>query len=136
NLELKLEKSNSLNFGLDLAFFDNRVSFIADYFIRDVENKLAELTLPYWTGFSTILTNNGILRNRGLELEFNADIIQTESFQWNLRGTFTTYKNFVRKLPENDNKRNRQGGVEIYNPKTGKLEYVGGFKKENVLEMI
>src|SRR5699024_11102911 len=58
NLDLKWEKSKTLNFGLDLSFFDNRVSFIADYFIRDVENKLAELTLPYWTGFSTILTNN------------------------------------------------------------------------------
>lgn len=129
NLDLKWEKSKTLNFGLDLSLFDNRLSFIADYFIRDVENKLANLTLPYWTGFSSILTNNGTLRNKGFELEFSADIIQSKDFQWNLRGTFTTYKNYVRKLPENDNERNRQGGVKIYNPKTGELEYKGGLQE-------
>jgi len=66
--DLQWERSTTLNFGLDLGLFNNRVSVIGEYFIRDVKDKISELTLPYWTGFSSITTNNGTLRNKGFEL--------------------------------------------------------------------
>ncbi len=68
-LDLKWERSTTLNFGLDLGLFNNKVNIIADYFIRDVKDKLSSLTLPLWTGFGAITTNNGTLRNKGLELQ-------------------------------------------------------------------
>ncbi len=126
---LKWEKSKTLNFGLDFSLFDDRLSFMADYFIRDVENKLSGLLLPHWTGFSSITVNNGTLRNKGFELEMNASIINTADFQWNLRGNLATIKNYAHKLPQNDNERNRQGGTQIYNPKTGEIEWVGGLQE-------
>ncbi|MCM4156991.1 TonB-dependent receptor [Gramella sp. AN32] len=127
--DLRWERSTTLNFGLDLSLFDNRINLIGDYFIRDVEDKLANLTLPYWTGFSGITTNNGTLRNKGLELQLGADIIRGEDFQWNLSGTIAKIKSFVIELPENDNDLNRQGGTQIYNPNTGELEWVGGLQE-------
>ncbi len=129
NYNLKWERSKTLNFGLDLSLFDNRLSFIADYYIRDVENKLATLTLPYWTGFSGITTNNGSLRNKGFELQFKADIIRSKDFTWSIHGALSKVKRYVVKLPENDNPNNRQGGAQIYNPATGELEWVGGLQE-------
>lgn len=126
---LQWEKSKTLNFGLDFSLFDDRLSFMADYFIRDVEDKLSGLLLPHWTGFSSITVNNGTLRNKGFELEVNANIVNTEDWQWNLRGNLATIKNYAHKLPENDNERNRQGGTQIYNPKTGEIEWVGGLQE-------
>lgn len=128
-LDLRWERSTTLNFGMDVSLFDNRINLIADYFIRDVEDKISDLTLPYWTGFGSIRTNNGILRNKGFELQLGADIIRGEGFQWSVNGTLSKIKNFVVELPENDNELNRQGGTQIYNPNTGELEYVGGLQE-------
>lgn len=125
-LDLKWEKSTTLNFGLDISFFNDRLSFIADVYSRDIKDKLANLTLPYYTGFSSILTNNGTIRNKGFELEVNGDIIRNADLTWNVGATFTTNKNYVVKLPENDNDLNRQDGTLIWNSKTGQEEWVGG----------
>lgn len=129
NLGLKWEKSKTLNFGLDFSLFDDRVNFMADYFIRDVEDKLAALILPQWTGFSSITTNNGTLRNKGFELEVRGAIVRTEDFNWSINANLATIKNYAHKLPENDNELNRQGGSQIYNPKTGQVEWVGGLQQ-------
>ncbi|MBD0831595.1 SusC/RagA family TonB-linked outer membrane protein [Aestuariibaculum sediminum] len=128
-LDLQWEKSTTFNVGLDMSFFNSRLSFIADVYSRDIEDKLANQLLPYYTGFGSILTNNGTLRNKGFELQLNADIIKNDQFTWNFGATFTANKNYVVKLPENDNEFNRQGGTLIWNPKTGQEEWVGGLQE-------
>lgn len=128
-LDLVWEKSTTFNAGLDISFFDNRLSFITDVYSRDIKDKLANLTLPYYTGFSSILTNNGTIRNKGFELQVTGDIIRTADLTWNVGATFTTNKNYVVNLPENDNERNRQGGTLIWNAESGQEEWVGGFQE-------
>lgn len=129
-LDLVWEKSTTLNMGLDVGFWNNRVSVIADYFIRDVEDKIAGMTLPYWTGFNSITTNNGTLRNKGLELQVNADIVKTKEWTWNLGITYYSVRNFVVKLPDNDNDNNRQGGTQIYDASSEDgLKWVGGYEE-------
>ncbi|UNY97734.1 TonB-dependent receptor [Zhouia spongiae] len=128
-LDLLWEKVTSFNVGLDLSLFDNRLSFIADVYSRDIKDKIADLTLPLYTGFSSILTNNGTLRNKGFELQVNGDIIRNENLTWNIGGTVTTNKNYVVNLPDNDNELNRQGGGQIYNSSTGQEEWVGGLQE-------
>src|SRR5690606_28213407 len=66
-LDLQWEKSTTFNVGLDISFFNDRLTFITDVYSRDIKDKLANLTLPYYTGFSSILTNNGTIRNKGFE---------------------------------------------------------------------
>ena len=128
-LDLVWEKSTTFNVGLDLSLFNDRVSFIMDVYSRDIKDKIANLTLPFYSGFGSIRTNNGTFRNRGFELELNGDIIKTEDLTWNVGATFTKNRNFVVKLPENDNDRNRQGGNLIWNSETGQDEWVGGLQE-------
>jgi TonB-linked SusC/RagA family outer membrane protein len=128
-LDLKWERSTTLNFGLDMGLLDNRVTVIADYFVRDVKDKLAALTLPLWTGFSSITTNNGTLQNRGIELQVNADVVKTTDFTWNLGLTYYRVRNYAKQLPENGVDKNRQGGTEIWDPVTGTTIYVGGLQE-------
>lgn len=128
-LDLLWEKSTTFNTGLDVSLFDNRLTLIADVYSRDIKDKLANLTLPFYTGFSSILTNNGTIRNKGFELQVNGDIIRNKDFSWNVGATFTTNRNYVQKLPENDNDLNRQGGTLIWNPNTQQEEWVGGFQE-------
>lgn len=128
-LDLKWERSTTLNMGLDVGLLNNRLTLIADYFVRDVEDKLADLTLPLWTGFSSITTNNGTLRNKGLELQLDAGVIETDDWKWNLGLTYYRVRNFAQDLPENGVDKNRQGGTEIYDPATGETKYVGGLQE-------
>jgi TonB-linked SusC/RagA family outer membrane protein len=128
-LDLKWERSTTLNFGLDMGLLDNRITVIADYFVRDVKDKLAALTLPLWTGFSSITTNNGTLQNRGIELQLTADVIKTSDLTWNVGLTYYRVRNYAKQLPENGVDKNRQGGTEIYDPETDATIYVGGLQE-------
>ncbi len=128
-LDLQWEKSTTLNGGIDLALFDSRLTLITDFYSRDIEDKLANLTLPYYTGFSSILTNNGTIRNKGVEMQINGDIIRNDDWTWNVGATFSSNRNYVVDLPENDNDLNRQYGTLIWNAKTGQEEWVGGLQE-------
>lgn len=123
---LKWEKATTLNFGLDLGLFNNRVSFLADYFIRDIYDKLADQRIPISTGFSSVKINQGTLRNQGIEIEANVKIINNENVKWNFGANFTRIRNYVRELPYNGNENNRIGGEEVYDPASGKLVFIGG----------
>ena len=128
-LDLAWERSTTFNAGVDVSFFDNRLTLIADVYSRDVKDKIANLTLPYYTGFSSIRTNNGTIRNKGFEMQVNGDILKNDDFTWSAGATITTNKNYVVTLPENANDLNRQGGTLIWNAKTGEEEWVGGLQE-------
>ncbi len=128
-LDLLWEKSTTLDVGLDVSFLRDRFTVIADVYSREIKDKLANLTLPFYTGFSSILTNNGSITNKGIELELNAAVVRTQELNWNVGVTFTRNRNFVKGLPTNDNDLNRQGGTLIWNPETGAEEWVGGFQE-------
>lgn len=128
-LDLRWERSTTFNFGLDMGLFGDRLTVIGDYFVRDVKDKLSGLTLPLWTGFSSVTTNNGTLQNKGLELQINAAVVKNSDFNWNVGLTYYSVKNYAKSLPENGVEKNRQGGTEIYDPATGKTKYVGGLQE-------
>ncbi len=128
-LDLRWEKSTTLNMGLDFGMLDNRITIIADYFIRDVKDKLANYELPKWVGISGITTNNGILRNQGLELQITGDVIRNKDLKWTLGATLYTVKTYVKELPANEMENNRQGGTQIYDSSTGELKWVGGYEE-------
>ena len=124
-LDLKWERATSLNFGIDLGLFNNRVSILADYFIKDDVDKIYGLSLSPWMGFNSVLTNNGTYRHKGFEFQIDADVVKNDNLLWQLGVTFSHVKTFVKKLPFNGKEGNRQGGVEIYDPSTGQLKWVG-----------
>lgn len=129
NPVLMWERATSLNFGLDLGFLSNRVNLSADYFIKDIYNKISSLTLPQWTGFSSIGRNIGTLQNRGLELDLKVKVINTENLQWNVGGNFFTMRSYVKKLAPSNLPGNRIGGERIYDPATKQEIYVGGLEE-------
>lgn len=127
---LKWERATTLNFGLDLGLFNNRVSILADYFIRDVYDKLADQRIPISTGFSSVKINNGTLRNQGIELEANVKVINNDNVKWNVGANFTRIRNYVISLPHNGNKNNRIGGEEIFDASgENQKGFIGGLQQ-------
>ena len=69
--ELKWEEKKTLDFGIDLSLFDNRISFTADWFRSDINDLLFRLPLPLSLGTreNAPNVNSASMRNRGVEFD-------------------------------------------------------------------
>ncbi|MDR3350952.1 MAG: TonB-dependent receptor [Prevotellaceae bacterium] len=65
---LKWETNEQINLGLDFGFANNVYSFSLDYYIRNTKDLLLSRTLRPSTGYASIYTNAGEIRNSGVEL--------------------------------------------------------------------
>jgi TonB-linked SusC/RagA family outer membrane protein len=129
NPSLKWEKSNTTEVGSDMGFFDNKLYASVSLYNRVTEDKIASVLLPTSSGISSVRTNNGSMRNRGAELEIDYKVIQKKDFKWQVGLNGAWDKNTVLKLPYNGNTNNRQGGQQIFDPKSGKVIWVGGYQE-------
>ena len=134
NQNLTWEKSTSLEAGLDVGMFKNRVTLMADYFNRLTSDLLTNLALPDYTGFSTFRTNLGTLRNRGFEIEASINVLKLKNgLTWDVSFNASTVKNKIVKLPYNGVANNRQGGLQVYDPGSKQVIWVGGYQEGGTL---
>lgn len=123
---LRWEKSTTFDAAVDVSFFDNRYNLTVGYFNRLTSDLYANINLPGSSGKSTLLTNNGEVRNQGLEIDASVDILQNKDWNWSVGGNITFIRSIVEKLPFNGNENNRQGGQQIY---TGRKLADGSYEK-------
>jgi len=84
NPELKWETTETLNFGVDFAFFNRRLSGAIDLF-KDLGNDLiSSKNVSSVTGFQNKAVNFANIMNRGVDLGINAKIIDNDNFTYNL----------------------------------------------------
>jgi TonB-linked SusC/RagA family outer membrane protein len=129
NPKLKWEKTNTIEIGADMGFFNNRLTASIAYYNRITDDKIANVLLPTSSGVSSIRTNNGSMKNRGFEFEANYKLVQNKSFTWQIGANAAWNKNTILKLPFNGVENNRQGGQQIYDPNTRSVIWVGGLQE-------
>ncbi len=95
NPDLKWETTAQLDIGFDLTLFDGKINFVADYFEKTTDDLLLDLPLPVSSGFSSILTNIGQVKNNGIELFLETRNFSSTNFNWKTTITFTKIKNEV-----------------------------------------
>ena len=86
NPELSWEKNKTWNVGLDFGFFDDRITGSVDVYSRLTTDMLLSKRVPQTTGFSSNFMNTGSLRNRGVELQLDAVILQKRDLFWSIGG--------------------------------------------------
>lgn len=130
NPNLRWERTNSTNFGIDLGILRNRITISADYFVKNVFDKLASLPISAQTGFTGFTTNLSQLQNKGFEATVNAKILtpsKADGLSLDAGFTFYTVKSYAVKLPFNGLPGNRQGTIQVYDPNNpGQFKYVNG----------
>jgi TonB-linked SusC/RagA family outer membrane protein len=99
NPALQWETSHKANLGTDVAFLKDRVSVTLDLFASRTNNMLVFDTLGTITGFNTILTNDGSMKNTGVELTLNGRIINTADLKWDMGINVSRYKNTIIEVP-------------------------------------
>ena len=88
NPDLKWEKNQALNVGLDLQLL-NRFSITFDYYTRTTKDLIYDLPISYVPGYydgvtylATAAQNVGSLRNSGFELTLSSINIHNNDFDW------------------------------------------------------
>jgi TonB-linked SusC/RagA family outer membrane protein len=122
NPNLKWERQKQLNFGVDIALLNNRLTFTADYFNIVNDNLLMQQTLATTSGFTNTIANVGALKNTGVEFNINYGILRKKDFQWNFTFNLSADKNRITRLYGNTTAiYNRGGYTNVEIQRTGNL---------------
>ncbi len=103
NDDLKWEKTASLNFGVDFAFMDQRISGSLDLYNANTTDVLVQRALPPTAGYENVFTNIGGINNKGVELMLNTNNVQRHDFNWTSNFTFSLNRNKITKLYGGEN---------------------------------
>lgn len=103
NANLKWEKTAGLNFGLDFAVIDNRISGNVEYYKTTTNDLLYAVQIPSITGFTSIMSNVGEIENQGFEFTVNTQNIRTSDFEWTTSFNLSLNRNKIVKLAGLDN---------------------------------
>lgn len=103
NSLLKWEETAQSDIGIDLTFFNGRLVFVADYFVKKTSDLLYDAPLPLEVGYpGKARTNAGTIENRGIELSLTAYPISTKNFSWMTSINYTQIRNKITSLPGGD----------------------------------
>lgn len=95
---LKPEFTSEFEGGIDLKFFEDRVAFEGTYYNRVSDNQIGAKSTASTTGYSSLITNFGSMRNSGIELGLDLYPVFTNDFQWSVYTVFTKNKSEVLEL--------------------------------------
>ncbi len=141
NTDLKWETSTQKDFGIDMAFMDDKLRFVADYFITDISDMLLGKTIPVtsgigslaWGRYVSVITNVGSLTNSGFEFEGSYDN-SVGDFSYRIHANLTTYNNVVTDLGENEYLSGTAGEVRNRTYVDGGLGDFYGYVSEGIFQ--
>ncbi|WP_188504329.1 SusC/RagA family TonB-linked outer membrane protein [Parapedobacter pyrenivorans] len=99
NPDLRWEKSNEVNIGLDFSLFANRLSGSIDAYNKLTKDMLWDYTVPVPPYlYNRIKANVGEMQNQGIEVLLNATPVKKANFEWSASFTFSRNKNQLNSL--------------------------------------
>ncbi|WP_276166249.1 SusC/RagA family TonB-linked outer membrane protein [Zobellia alginiliquefaciens] len=101
NPDLKWETSETTNFGIELGFFDNKLSLGAEYFIintKDLINQDGNLFSSTSIASNAPYVNLGSIENKGIDATLSFADELNSGFRYGIDLNFSSYKNEVTEL--------------------------------------
>ena len=103
NKNLKWETTTTWNVGLDMGWWNNRLTVALDWYLRESKDLLAQVTFPPGAmTTNSVIQNIGALRNIGVEATIGARIIDNEDFTWNTGFNVAWNQNKITKLVQGE----------------------------------
>lgn len=96
--DLTWEKVKQLDLGIDMGFFDNRLTVSIDYFNKKTSDALLQQTAANYLGGTKYWVNAGEVSNKGVDISISARILQSKDWQWTSTLNGSYLKNEVTKL--------------------------------------
>jgi len=98
NENVKPERQEETEFGLDLGAFNNRVGLTVNIYNKKVTDLLINRQLSPTNGFSSVLDNFGSLENKGYELMLSLTPVQTKDLKWEMTTIYNHNENKALKI--------------------------------------
>ncbi|WP_231458503.1 TonB-dependent receptor [Pedobacter sp. Leaf132] len=104
NPNLQWETSKKADVGINLEFLNGRFSIDVDYYHNNIDGLIQNAPQAPSKGIpgNSILANVGKMNNKGFEFTINTKNFQGDNFSWNTSFTFSTLKNTVTELGNNN----------------------------------
>ncbi len=100
NADLKPEISTSTEAGVNVAFFNNRLTADVNYYFNRSRNQILIVPRDVTTGFSSEVINGGLIQNKGWEVSLTGTPVRNENFQWNVTANWAKNNNEILELSE------------------------------------
>ncbi|MCC3153759.1 SusC/RagA family TonB-linked outer membrane protein [Hymenobacter sp. BT770] len=100
NPNLEPEFTKSVEAGLNLGFFQNRLTFDLTAYKTVSSNQIVPITTPGSTGFTQRYANVGRLDNKGIEGLMTVTPVRTDNFRWDITANYTANRNKVVSIAE------------------------------------
>ena len=125
--DLKPERKNSWEIGLDWRFLENRIGLDFTYYKENTTDQIMEIEVPNVSGLSKQYINAGNIQNQGVEIALNTTPIETKDWTWDLNFTYTKNNSKIVELHPDAAEYIRLEGEPAYgNYRIGAVAKVGG----------
>jgi len=101
--DLRWESTREADAGIDISLFGNRLSATVDYYNKQSSDDLLNVPIAPSSSYTSILTNAVGIKNTGVEVTVQGDIIRTKDFKWSAGFNVTWANSVVTKLNSNAN---------------------------------
>ena len=112
NSNLKWQRTQKHNFGVDFAFFNNRLSGYFNYFIENSKDLLVDVDMMSYLGFDSYKENLGETQNKGYEFNVRWSIFQNKDWHVNVFANGQHYTNKLKKISSGLSSYNQQADAE------------------------
>ena len=92
---LRWEKTEAYNIGLDFGVIDNRLTGAVDWYFKKTKDMIMNQRLPSFTGFGSIYSNLGEVQNSGIEISLTSVNIEKQNFTWTTSAGFSYNRNRI-----------------------------------------
>lgn len=92
------EFTGQTNIGFDFSVLNNRLRTVVDIYQKDTHNLFVTQQLSATSGFASVSTNAGKMRNKGIEFQIEGDVVKTKDLVVNLFSNFSYNKNTITSL--------------------------------------
>ena len=98
--DIKWETSKTSNVGVDVGVWNDRLSFTAEYYVKNVSDVLVGVRLPASSGTALpVFQNAAGIRNSGFELDGVFRALSRDNFKLNVGFNLSTFNSEITALP-------------------------------------
>ena len=98
NINLKPERTKSIEAGLEMMFLQKRVGFDMAFYKTNTIDQILPVSVSTATGYSRKYVNSGEIENKGIELSIFGTPMKRDNFVWDVRLNFSKNTNTVLSL--------------------------------------
>ncbi|MBC7912658.1 MAG: SusC/RagA family TonB-linked outer membrane protein [Pyrinomonadaceae bacterium] len=98
NANFKPEIITSLESGLDLRMFKNRLGLDVTLYSNNSRNQILPIPLDPVSGYNNFLVNAGLINSKGVEVALSGKPVVSKAFSWNTTLTWARNRSYVKEL--------------------------------------